>query len=384
LLIAELAFWCSIVLVFYAYAGYPCGLMALSLFRHPPLTRGSIRPRVSFIIAAHNEEQRLAAKIENTLRQDYPADAFEIIVASDASTDATDDIVRSYAPRVRLVRAQERRGKEAAQQLALRTATGEVLVFSDVATALAPDAVTTIVMNFADPTVGCVSSTDRFVDEQGAVSGEGTYVRYEMWLRALETRVATLVGLSGSFFAARREVCQRWTVDRQSDFSTLLAAVQLGLRGVLDTHSVGYYRNIADDRGEFQRKVRTVARGLAVLATNASMLNPLRHGLFSWQLASHKLCRWLVPFAMIGAAANNAVLLLHSPLYGVAALLQAAFYSAALAGLWIRSPLLRLPMFLVLTNLAVLTAWLRFVRGDRMVSWNPSDRISTLPPVGSH
>jgi len=380
----ELAFWCSIALVFYAYAGYPCALMVLSRLRHRPVTRAGLRPHVSFIIAAHNEERRIAEKIENSLSQNYPADAFEIVVASDASTDRTDDLVRSYSPRVWLVRARERRGKEAAQQLAVRTAIGDILVFSDVATALAPDAVATIVKNFADPTVGCVSSTDRFVDEQGTVSGEGAYVRYEMWLRALESRVNTLVGLSGSFFAARREVCRRWAADRQSDFSTLLNAVRLGLRGVLDTESVGYYRNIADDRQEFHRKVRTVARGIAVLAANATLLNPFRYGLFSWQLASHKLCRWLVPFAMIAAATSNALLLSRSPLYGVTFLLQVGVYAAALAGLWIRSPLLKIPMFLVLTNLAVLTAWLRFARGDRIVSWNPSDRVSALPRVEPH
>ena len=155
-----------------------------------------------------------------------------------------------------LVRTRERKGKEAAQQLAVRTAIGQILVFSDCATALPPNAVSTIVMNFADPTVGCVSSIDRLVDADGKASGEGLYVRYEMWLRQLESRVNTLVGLSGSFFAARRDVCRHWASDRQSDFSTLLNAVVMGMRGVLDVDSAGYYRSIADDRREFQRKVR--------------------------------------------------------------------------------------------------------------------------------
>jgi cellulose synthase/poly-beta-1,6-N-acetylglucosamine synthase-like glycosyltransferase len=184
-----------------------------------------------------------------------------VIVASDCSSDRTDDIVSAYAPRVRLARAPERRGKEAAQQIALESASGEIVIFSDVATALAPDGVSTMVANFADPTVGCVSSVDRFIDADGRVSGEGAYVRYEMFLRGLETRVNSLVGLSGSFFATRREVCQRWSADRQSDFNTLLNAVDLGWRGVLDVQSAGYYRNVADDRRELQRKIRTVVRG---------------------------------------------------------------------------------------------------------------------------
>ena len=259
-MIAQAAFWCSVALVFYAYFGYPMALAMISLFRNRPVAKRKITPRVSFIITAHNEEGRIRDKIDNTLAQDYPSQALEVIVASDCSSDRTDDIVSAYSPRVRLTRAAERRGKEAAQQIALESASGEIVIFSDVATALAPDGVSTMVANFADPTVGCVSSVDRFIDADGRVSGEGAYVRYEMFLRALETRVNSLVGLSGSFFAARREVCQRWSADRQSDFNTLLNAVELGLRGVLDVQSAGYYRNIADDRREFQRKIRTVVQ----------------------------------------------------------------------------------------------------------------------------
>ena len=377
---AEVLLWCSVALVVYAYAGYPCVLMALTLFRDRPVKKAAITPRVSFVIAAHNEEQRIAEKIENTLCQDYSG-AMEIIVASDCSTDRTDDIVRSYGRRLWLVRTRERCGKEAAQQLAVRSAVGKILVFSDVATALPPNAVSSIVKNFADPTVGCVSSIDRLVDAEGKASGEGLYVRYEMWLRSLESRVSTLVGLSGSFFAARHDVCRQWASDRQSDFSTLLNAVHMGVRGVLDTDSVGYYRNIADDRREFERKVRTVVRGIAVLERNAGMLNPFRYGFFAWQLFSHKVCRWLVPFALIAAFVSNVFLIAHSPLYAATFLVQCLFYAAALVGLWTGAAVLRIPMFFFVANLGVLTAWLRYARGERIASWNPSQRVSALPEL---
>jgi glycosyltransferase involved in cell wall biosynthesis len=380
----DITFWLSVALVCYAYVGYPGALMAIGLFRTRPVRQAVMTPRVSFVIAARNEEGRMAQKLKNTVEQDYPPEALEIIVASDCSTDATDAIVRAYSERVRLVRASERRGKEAAQRLALQEASGEILVFSDVATALAPDAVSTIVRNFADPTVGCVSSVDRFVDADGRVSGEGAYVRYEMFLRSLESEVNTLVGLSGSFFAARREVCQHWPVDRTSDFNTLLNAVQVGLRGVLDPQSAGYYRNIADERQEFGRKVRTVARGIAVLIANRRMLNPFLCGLFSWQLASHKLCRWLVPFAMIGAAVSNAFLVTQSSFYATTFVLQGLFYAAAVVGLSTGNRVLRIPAYFVLSNVAVLIAWFRFVRGDRITTWTPSARTKTLPEVSSH
>jgi GT2 family glycosyltransferase len=382
-MMVELVFWAAAGLVVYAYLGYPAALLALSAVRNRPVAKGPMTPDVTFIITAHNEAARIREKLENTLRQNYPAGRLEILVASDCSTDATDAIVRTYEPRVRLIRAAERRGKEAAQQLAIEAAAGEILIFSDVATALDADGVSSLVMNFSDPTVGCVSSVDRFIDADGRISGEGAYVRYEMFLRTLETRVNTLVGLSGSLFAARREVCRRWAADRQSDFSTLLNAVELGLRGVIDPQSAGYYRNLSDGRRELQRKIRTVVRGIGVLAANLRMLDPLRHPMFAWQLASHKLCRWLVPFAMIAAVTANALLADRSALYQIALGAQAGFYAAALAGLLTGHRLLRIPAYLLLANAAILAAWLRYARGERMTTWTPSERLRALPHIGA-
>ena len=381
-MIAECLFWSAAALVVYAYAGYPCVLLALSRFRQRAAVKAPIRPRVSFIIAAHNEEARLPAKIENTLAQEYPAEAFEVIVASDCSTDRTDTIAESYGSRVRLVRAPRRQGKEAAQQLAIEAASGEVLVFSDAATVLASDAVSTIVANFADSGVGCVSSVDRFIDADGRISGEGAYVRYEMWLRTLETRVNSLVGLSGSFFAARRDVCRRWAADRQSDFSTLLNAVDLGFRGVLDPACAGYYTNIADERREFERKVRTVVRGLVVLAANRHMLNPFRYGLFAWQLASHKACRWLVPFGMATSLGAGGALAGESIFYSWLFVAQCGFYAAAFGGMATGARALKVPAFFVVANAGVLVAWLRYARGERMTTWTPSARPQAMLSKG--
>ena len=375
----ELIFWTSIGFVFYAYFGYPAILRVLSLFTHHPVRKGALTPGVSFIITAYNEERRIQEKIENTLMQQYPEDKFEIIVASDCSSDGTDAIVRSYAVRgVKLVRAPERQGKEHAQKYAIDAARGEILVFSDVATILQPDGVSGIVQNFNDPTVGCVSSIDRFLDKEGKLSGEGAYVKYEMFLRRLETKVNTLVGLSGSFFAARREVCLDWSTDLQSDFNTVLNSIKRGLRGVLDNETAGYYTNIADEKKEFRRKVRTVLRGISVLMKNLYMLNLFKYGLFSWQLFSHKLCRWLVPFALVGGLVSNALLIRQSNLYGWIFLCQCLFYATAAVGigtnLLARINALKVPSFFVLVNLSILNAWYRYLRGERVVSWDPSRR----------
>lgn len=375
----EMGFWATVGFVAYAYAGYPLLLALLGLVRRRPVRRGVIRPSVSFIVTAFNEEHRIREKIDNSLQQKYPRELLEIVVASDCSTDGTDDIVRSYAPLgVRLIRLETKGGKEAAQKLAVESTSGEILVFSDTATQLEPTAIATIVENFADSTVGCVSSVDRFIDADGAVSGEGAYVRYEMWLRDLESRVNTLVGLSGSFFAARRSVCQNWAPDLQSDFNTLLNSVRLGLRGVADPMSVGFYRNLVDQRKEYERKVRTIVRGISVFMRSLPLLNPVRYHLFAWQLISHKLCRWLVPFAMIVAFVTNVLLIPVSRLYQMVWGLQVVFYGVALLCLWApqlpRLGMLRLPSFFVMVNVSILDAWLRYWRGERIVSWSPSKR----------
>ena len=125
--------------------------------------------------------------------------------------------------------------------------------------------------------------------------------------------------------------------------------------------------------------MRTVVRGIAVLAASAPMLNPLRYGLFAWQLGSHKLCRWLVPFAMLIAFASNVLLAPRSAFYLAALAAQLAFYAVAVAGRWSATGVLKLPSYLVVANLAVLIAWVRYVRGERITTWNPSERVSTLP-----
>ena len=376
----ELLFWSSLLFVFYAYGGYPLVLWTLTKVRNRAVLRADIFPSVSFIITAYNEDKRIREKLDNTLIQDYPKDLLEITVASDASTDRTDAIVEEYrASRIRLIRAPERKGKENAQRHAIEAASGEILVFSDVGTMLDPNGIRNIVRNFNDPTVGCVSSIDRLIDASGTLSGEGAYVRYEMALRSLESRANTLVGLSGSFFAARREVCQPWATDLQSDFNTLLNSVRRGVRGVLDTESIGYYKNIADESKEYDRKIRTVVRGIHVVMRHLSFLNPLQYGLFSWQLFSHKLCRWLVPFGMISVFLTNLILLPYSAAYRLLFAIQICFYIVAIMGICLGHTMnrsfLRIPAFFLVVNLSILHAWYRYlIKGEQIVGWEPSVR----------
>jgi cellulose synthase/poly-beta-1,6-N-acetylglucosamine synthase-like glycosyltransferase len=317
--------------------------------------------------------------MENTIALDYPEQKLQVLVASDGSTDATNDIVKEYAPHgIDLLAFPERRGKENAQKDAVQHATGEIVIFSDVATRLDPHGLKEIVANFADESVGCVSSVDRVIGQDGNPCGEGAYVRYEMWLRRLESQVNSLVGLSGSFFAARREVCADFSGEMQSDFRTVLNSMKLGLRGISDPESIGYYQDISDSKKEFDRKVRTVLRGLTVFFRNLEFLNVFRYGLFSYQYFCHKLLRWLVPLFLFTALAVHTLLSFSSLWYFVFFPFHLAFYAIAIGGWLAKSPpsngAMKIPMYFLAVNLAILVAWWRFVRGRRMVMWAPSER----------
>jgi len=372
-------FFMSVILIIYAYFGYPFSLMMLSIISKKDVFKDEIYPSITMIITAFNEEKRIKEKIENTLKLEYPKNKLQVIVASDGSTDDTDQIISQYINQgIKLLRVNERKGKENAQKEALKESKGEIIIFSDVATMIHSDGIKKIISNFADPTVGCVSSEDRLIGRNGQQAGEGIYVKYEMWLRRLESRVNSLVGLSGSFFAARRDVCRDFSADMQSDFRTVLNSVKLGLRGVCDPETVGYYEDLADEKREFDRKVRTVIRGLTVFFRHLEFLNPSVYGLFSYQYFCHKLLRWLIPFFLIIAFLTNAILALYSFGYLVLFEGQVIFYSIAifvrLTHFKVENTLLKVPVYFSTVNLSILVAWWKYINGQRVVMWAPSER----------
>lgn len=352
----------------------------IGLFKRNKIKKAKIIPTVTLIITAYNEEKRIINKIENTLSLNYPKDKLQVLIASDGSTDSTIQVASNYSKSgVEILSFPERRGKEHAQKDAIGKAYGEILVFTDVATLLDPSGIDQIVSNFADPSVGCVSSEDRLIGKDGKPSGEGAYVRYEMWLRRMESRVNTLVGLSGSFFAARKEVCRDFSGDMQSDFRTLLTSVKMGLRGVSDPEVLGFYQDLSNRTREFERKVRTVLRGLTVYFRHIELLNVFRYGLFSYQYLCHKLLRWLVPMFLCIAFISSLVLAFSSRVYLGILLAQAVFYGIAAWG-WKRvgdAPvrnLVKIPAYFMAVNASIAVAWWRYFRRQRVVMWTPSER----------
>ncbi|WP_228739304.1 glycosyltransferase family 2 protein [Marinobacter arenosus] len=374
-------FWLAAFGVAFSYFIYPV-LLALvpkrktkAEFRPSPHDQA---PAVSLIVTAHNEESRIREKIENCLKIDYPD--LEIIVASDCSTDATDQIVAEYSKNnVLLARAEERKGKEHAQLQAIMKSSGQILVFSDVATSIPEDALHKMVRYFQDPAVGAVSSEDRFVSRDGSIVGEGAYVRYEMWLRGLESERGGVVGLSGSFFAARKEVCESdWDIYSPSDFNTALNCARKGLVAVTAPDVLGYYQDVSDPSKEYQRKIRTVIRGLTALSRHMEVLNPKRFGLFAFQVFGHKVMRWAVPWFQVLLLVTSLLLSGAGLVYVLAFIGQIAFYSLVIAARFV--PAIRekawgkIPYFFVQVNVAIAHATVFFMTGRRMTVWTPSKR----------
>ncbi len=376
-------FWLCALGAIYSYFIYPCVLRAVPRQRmvnaHEPPLAASALPQLTLIITAHNEQARIEAKIANALRCDYPSDRLEIIVASDASTDNTDEIIRSHAAAgVSLVRAAERLGKENAQATAIAVARGELLVFSDVATEIPADALRRIASAFAvDAQIGAISSEDRFISRDGEMAGEGAYVRYEMWLRKLESERAGLVGLSGSFFAVRRAICSDWDIESPSDFNTALNCARQGYIAISHPEVLGYYQDVQDAKREYLRKVRTVLRGMTAITRHPQVLAP-SFGLFALQVWSHKILRWLVPWFLLSLVPLNLLLLGTHWLYSLAMLAQVLFFTAAIVGHLVPAARNLLPIriiyFFVQANIAIADATIQLLRGSRMTVWSPTVR----------
>lgn len=377
----ETIFWLSVIGTLYSYLIYPIIMWAVSASRSvresadtPPKTHA-----ISLIITAYNEEQRIAQKIEQTLALNYPRDQLQIIVASDASDDDTDLIARRYEEQgILVVRAPERLGKENAQKLAIDQASGELMVFTDVGTQIEADSLLALQKYFDDPGIGAVSSVDRLISADGIPLGEGLYVRYEMALRKHESKVSTLVGLSGSFFAARREICANWASDIPSDFNTALNCVRQRRKAISADDVIGIYTDIQDPAKEYPRKRRTILRGISAVAASSDLLNFFQFPSFAFQLWSHKIMRWAVPWFQLLLLFSNVIIAGQHWFYQLTLAGHLALLTAALVGSVLyptpTKAWLKIPTFFMQANIAAAHALIDYLSGTRAVTWTPSRR----------
>lgn len=373
-------FWIAVFGVVYPYLGYPLLLSLLSKVRvgrqHaatpavPP-----VLPSVSLIVPVHNEAARLERKIVNTAALHYPTDKLQVLFVSDGSTDHTVDLLRqTMRPGMSLVELPVRAGKAAALNAGLAAATHDVLVFTDASIELEPESLERLVAGFADPAVGCISGEDRIAGS----GGEALYGRYELMLRRLESAVHSIAGASGSFYAQRRSLCRPFVEGMAPDFLSVLRTVEQGARAISEPTAIGSMTSVKDPRREFERKVRTLIRGMTTLFGYLPLLDPARSGWFAFILLSHKIMRWLAPVFLLGVLLTS-LALLPSPFFGAVFAAQIVFYLIAVAafaqvgGVHQTLPG-KVALYFSSVNLAILVAWVQFARGVRQELWTPSAR----------
>lgn len=377
--IALSVFWASAGILVYVYAGYPLLVYLMARTRTEPLRDPAAKPTVTVVITAYNEEAAIRDKIENTFGLEHPFDKLEILVASDGSTDTTDDIVRSFSDRgVRLIRVEGRKGKTFAQNAAVEAATGEIVLFSDATTHYDPFVLNKILPLFADATVGCVAGRLIYRNNEEVVVGAGatSYWSYETLIKASESKACSLIGASGCLYAVRRAAYVPMYPEACSDFLICTVLYRKGLRSVFAPDAVCFEHVNRDSSAELRMRIRVIAQTFTDLWRNRDMMNPFNSGFYAVQLISHKLLRYAVPILLAAMFIANSVLIPSSGFYSTLFALQALFYILAVAG-WIieiaglRSRILSIPQYFLLANLASVIAFYKFLRGERYESWEP-------------
>lgn len=377
--IEQMIFWASACVLAYVYVGYPMLVWMLGALAPNKVKPADLEPHVTVLITAFNEAASIRRKIENTLALDYPAAKLEVLVASDGSTDGTDEIVGEFAHAgVKLFRQEGRVGKTVTQNNAVRQAAGEIVLFSDATTIYREDTLRLVMPAFADAGVGCVAGRLVYVDDANSTIGKGaqSYWGYETFVKMAESRACSLIGASGCLYAVRRSAYEPMYAEACSDFLICTLLYRKGLRTIFEPNAVCFEETNRDPADEMQMRVRVIVQTLTDLWRNRDMLNPFKSGFFAVELVSHKLLRYLIPLFLLTLLATSAVLAASSPFYSIILAIQALFYLMAFCGLIMerfgrRVSLLAMPMYFLLANVASGVAFYKFLRGERMAQWEP-------------
>ncbi len=302
-----------------------------------------------------------------------------MIVASDCSSDRTNEIVKEFEPRgVRLLRQPVRMGKTAAQNAAVEVAQGEIILFSDATTVYAQDALRSLLPSFADNSVGCVAGRLVYVDpsKSGVGRGARSYWDYETFIKRCESQVGSLIGASGCLYAVRRSAYVPMYNEACSDFLIATKMVEQNLRAVFEPDAICTEETNRRSDRELRMRVRVITQTLNDLWRHRRVMNPLNTGFYAVQLFSHKLLRYFVPFFLFAFIAATAELAASSTVAAWLLVLQCGFFILAGIGLLLEKSGQRLgpaslPFYFCLANIACCIALFHFLKGERYASWEP-------------
>jgi cellulose synthase/poly-beta-1,6-N-acetylglucosamine synthase-like glycosyltransferase len=388
-------FWSALALIAYTYVGFPLLLLVRARLFPRPVHAASITPRVSVVIVGHNEEDVIAAKLENVFGLDYPAEKREVVLASDGSDDRTNDIARTFVSRGLRFLELPRSGKIPALNAAVRETSGEVLVFSDANSMYERGALRALVAPFADPEVGAVGGNQVYRSDDSGQStglGERLYWGYDRTLKSLQSRSGSMTSATGAMHAIRRELFRPVPSGVSDDLLISTRAIAAGKRLVFAADAVARESVAATDRAEFNRKLRVLTRALSGAWVVRELFNPFRFGFYSLQFASHKLLRWSICWLQVVVLVTSLALFDAGAVYRWMVAAQVVFYGmAALAGAvrWAGVPTGRffrvaaIPFYFCLANYAAMLAWFRAFSGERVDVWDARGGAGAPPSTGT-
>jgi cellulose synthase/poly-beta-1,6-N-acetylglucosamine synthase-like glycosyltransferase len=373
----KLFYWLTLLLLLHTWGGYLIFLMVLSRLKPGKFVKKDIYPRVTVLLTVHNEERLIKARITNLLDADYPAHLLEILVASDGSTDRTDDIVellRKEDGRIKLFKTNGG-GKSATQNKAIPFAEGEIIVLTDAEAAFERDTITTLVNNFADGAVGCVSG--RVIlkrKDESIASSQGIYWKYETLLRRLESRCGLLLNASGQIMAFRTNLFRPFECRYGDDCMIPLDMVLQGYKVVHEDRAVAYDTFPSTIKAELKARQRMTLRNITGRMSKYKLLNPCRFPLASFSILSHKLLRWLTPYFMISLLFFNLCLAKGGHFYVFTLCCQIMFYFLGVIGFIAAKHNHRLPIAspafsFILANIGFFLGILYAVLGQKITAY---------------
>jgi biofilm PGA synthesis N-glycosyltransferase PgaC len=384
IILVQIVFWLAALLILQAYVGYPVGIYLKSRRigdeRSEALSDSQL-PSITVVIPAYNEAQWIARKIENALAFEYPSDRRQIVIACDGCTDDTVTIAYQYAGRgVEVQHSPVRSGKPALLNRVVPTVQGEIVLVTDAAAHLPPETLRWLAHRFQDADVGCVTGPRVCIPTLSAASeGEGLYFRYEGWIKESESRLGTCLGANGQVMAVRKSLFPQIPEINDDFYVAMKILVVDRAKVVFEPRAKALVPAAANLRQELERKVRTNTGFLREMPYLVQALNP-RKSVIWWRFFSHHVLRRVVPFAMVTVCAASFLLWKDSNFYRAAALAQVTFYMAAFFGFLLERGRLRFRIFYFLfyfcfANVAVLLAWIRYVRGKQAYAWQKTERI---------
>ena len=386
----KLLFLWAVGTVLYTYVLFPLLVLARAAARPRPHHESNHLPNLTLVIAAHNEAATIGAKLENILALDYPRERLEVVIASDGSTDGTDDLVHRYGDRGVLLLSLPRVGKAAALNAAVAAARGEILVFSDANSMYAPDALRQLVRPFGDPEVGGVAGNQRYVavaDADTVAAGEQHYWDFDRIMKEAESRAGNVISATGAIYAVRRGLFSPVPADVTDDFVTSTRVIARGRRLVFAADAVAYEPVASSGGLEFDRKVRIMTRGLTGVLLMRRLLDPRTHGFYAVQLFTHKVLRRLMAVPLLVLALSSASLWHRGAFFRLATVAQATLYALWAFGLLrpehrlARTKPVVLATFFCFVNLASLKAAWNLVTGRRISSWQPKRGDAPAAPA---